>query len=211
MTTPLLADRPRLLRRALMLAYLTMAWNIIEGVIAVTAALASGSVALLGFGIDSFVETTSAAVVIWRLKAERGLTDAATVRRLDERAHKLVACSLFLLAAFITFDAAKSLWLEERPEPTLVGIVLTAVSLLVMLKLAAAKKRVASGLNSRALAADAFQTTACWWLSLVALAGMAINAVAGLWWADPIAALGMTYFIVREGLEAWKGEDECCA
>ncbi len=211
MTATNVSDRTRLLGRALLLAYITVAWNIVEGVIAVTAALAAGSVALLGFGIDSFVETTSGAVVIWRLKAEHGLTDAASVNKLDERAHKLVAWSLFLLAAFIIFDATKTLWFEEHPEPTLVGIVLTAASLLVMMKLAAAKKRVANGLHSRALAADAFQTTACWWLSLVALAGMAINAVSGWWWADPVAALGMTYFIVREGLEAWKGEDECCS
>lgn len=196
-------------RRALRLEYLTVGWNIVEGVIAVSAAIAAGSVALLGFGIDSFVESTSGGVLIWRLKAERSGMDAEAIERLDRRAHKLVALTLFALAAYVVIDAGKTLWLREHPEPSPVGIGLTTVSLIVMLWLARAKRRAAKALGSRALEADAFQTTACWWLSLIALGGMTLNAALGWWWADPVAALGMTYFLVREGREAWKGEDTC--
>lgn len=201
--------RTGVVRRALRLEYLTVGWNIVEGAIAVSAALAAGSVALFGFGIDSFVESTSGAVLIWRLKAERSGMDSEAIERLDRRAHKLVALTLFALAAYVAIDAIKTLWLRERPEPSPVGIALTTVSLFVMLWLAKAKRRAAKALGSRALEADAFQTTACWWLSLVALSGMALNAAFGWWWADPVAALGMTFFLVREGREAWKGEDSC--
>lgn len=202
-------ERTGVVQRALRLEYLTVGWNIVEGVIAISAALAAGSVALLGFGIDSFVESTSGGVLIWRLKAERSGMDSEAIEQLDRRAHKLVALTLFGLAAYIVIDAGKTIWLRERPEPSPVGIGLTTVSLIVMLWLARAKRRAAKALGSRALEADAFQTTACWWLSLIALSGMALNAAFGWWWADPVAALGMTYFLVREGREAWKGEDTC--
>jgi divalent metal cation (Fe/Co/Zn/Cd) transporter len=202
--------RADLLRRALRLEYLTVGWNVVEGVIAVAAAVAAGSVALLGFGIDSFVETTSGGILVWRLRAERGGLDHHAIERLDHRARKLVAVSLFILAAYVVVDATKALWLRERPEGTLVGIALTTVSLVVMMWLARAKRRAAKALGSRAMEADAFQTTACWWLSLVTLGGIGLNALLGWWWADPVAALGMTYFLVREGREAWEGRDECC-
>lgn len=202
-------ERSGVVRRALRLEYLTVGWNIVEGVIAVSAAVAAGSVALLGFGIDSFVESTSGGVLIWRLKVERSGMDSEAIEQLDRRAHKLVALTLFALAAYVVIDAIKALWLRERPEPSPVGIGLTTVSLFVMLWLAKAKRRAAKALGSRALEADAFQTTACWWLSLIALGGMALNAAFRWWWADPVAALGMTYFLVREGREAWKGEDTC--
>ena len=203
------APRAGLLSHALRLEYLTVGWNIIEGLIAVTAALAAGSIALLGFGVDSFVESASGSILIWRLLAERRAKDPEAIEQLDRKAHKLVALSLFVLAAYVAFEAAKALWLRERPEVTLVGIVLTSVSLAVMLWLARAKRRAAIALGSRALEADSFQTTACWWLSLITLAGIGLNAVAGWWWADPVAALGMTVFLAQEGLEAWRGE-ECC-
>jgi divalent metal cation (Fe/Co/Zn/Cd) transporter len=204
------AARAPLLRRALQLEYLTVGWNVLEGVIAVAAALAAGSVALLGFGLDSFVETASGGVLIWRLRAEQRTSDPAVIERLDRRAHRLVGGSLFLLALYVAADAAWTLWSAERPRPTLVGVALTAVSLAAMVWLARAKRRAAAALGSRALEADAFQTTACWWLSLSALAGTALNAFAGLWWADPAAALVMTAFIAREGREAWRGDDCGC-
>jgi divalent metal cation (Fe/Co/Zn/Cd) transporter len=204
-----LAGRPSALRHALRLEYLTVAWNVVEGLIAVSAALAAGSVALLGFGIDSFVETASGLVLIWRLVAERRAEDREAVEKLDRQARRLVGASLFALAAWVAFDATHSLWTGERPEPTVVGIVVTAVSLGVMWWLARAKRQAARALGSHALEADAFQTTACWWLSLIALAGMGLNAALGWWWADPVAALGMTVFLIREGRQAWRGE-ECC-
>jgi divalent metal cation (Fe/Co/Zn/Cd) transporter len=202
--------RTGLVRRGLALEYLTVGWNIFEGVVSVAAAVAAGSVALLGFGIDSFVETASGLILIWRLRAERHARDREEIERLDRRAHKLVGLSLFLLAAYVAFDAAKALIARERPEPTLVGIAVTSLSLTVMWWLARAKRRTARSLASRALEADSFQTTACFWLSLVTLVGIALNATLGWWWADPVAALGMTWFLVAEGREGWRGEDCGC-
>lgn len=203
------ADRAALLARGLRLEYLTVGWNVVEGVVALGAAFAAGSVALLGFGVDSFVETASGGVLIWRLRAERGAPDPEAVERLEHRARRLVALSLFALAAYVAFEAAEALWQRERPAPTAVGLALTALSLAVMRWLALAKRRVAAALGSRAMAADAFQTTACFWLSLVTLGGVGLNAAFGWWWADPVAALGMTFFLAKEGREAWQGRD-CC-
>lgn len=205
-----LGPRAPALKRALRLEYLTVGWNIAEGVIAVGAALAAGSVALLGFGLDSFVETASGVILIWRLAAERRISDPASIARLDARAHELVGASLFLLAVYVAGDAAWALWSREQPRPSIVGLVLTATSLFVMRWLAGAKRRAAAALGSRAMEADAFQTTACWWLSLSALLGVGLNTVWGLWWADPVAALSMTYFMVQEGREAWRSEPCGC-
>ena len=205
-----LAHRASAVRTALRLEYLTVGWNVVEGVVAIAAALAAGSVALLGFGVDSFVECASGLVLLWRLGAERRGIDEEAIERLDRRAHRLVGASLFLLAVYVAGDAILSLWHRDRPSPSTVGIVLTAVSILVMRWLAGAKRRAAAALGSRALEADAFQTTACFWLSVITLAGIGLNRLLGWWWADPVAALAMTWFIASEGLEAWRGEDcEC--
>ena len=172
-------------------------------------ATASGSTALLGFSVDSFVESASGGIMLWRLRAERTMGDGEDLERIEHRARRLVALSLFALAVYVAFDAVTTLWERERPGPTLVGVVLPAVSLVLMGWLARAKRRVASALESRALVADAFQTSACFWLSLFVLAGIGLNRVFGWWWADPVAALGMTWFIAKEGREAWRGEDAC--
>jgi divalent metal cation (Fe/Co/Zn/Cd) transporter len=203
-------DRPRVLRRALRLEWVTVGWNVVEGVIAVWAAMLAGSVALLGFGLDSFVETFSGIVLLWRLLAEqRTPGDLAAVQRMERTAQRLVAASLVLLAAYVVADASWTLWQRTEPEPSLVGIVLTTVSLGVMRWLARAKRRVARALGSRAMESDAFQTTACWWLSLVTLTGMAVNGAFGWWWADPVAALGVAALVVVEARAAWRGGD-CC-
>jgi divalent metal cation (Fe/Co/Zn/Cd) transporter len=207
---PALADRPALLRRALRLEYLTVGWNMVEGLVAIGAAMVSGSVALLGFGIDSFVESASGSVLIWRLLAERNADedDEERIEHVERRAQKLVAASLVLLGAFITWDSVTSLAAGERPEPSAVGMALAITSLLVMWWLARQKRRVAIALGSRAMSADAFQTDACFWLSVFLLVGIGANALLGWWWADPVAALAMVLFIGREALEAWRGEDE---
>jgi len=199
-------SRSGLLRLGLRLEYLTVGWNLVEGLIAIAAALAAGSVALLGFGIDSFVESASGSILIWRLLAEARAKDHEAIEAIEHRAQKLVAVSLFLLAAYIVIDALQTLLAGERPQPSGVGIALAAISLGVMWWLARVKRRTAIALGSRALQAEAFQTTACWWLSLTVLGGVGLNALFGWWWADPMAALGMTYFLVREGREAWRGE-----
>lgn len=203
-------ERANRLQHALRLEYFTVAWNIIEGVVAICAAVMAGSVALLGFGIDSFVETASGLILVWRLRAENSQTTGAEMERLDRQAHRLVGGSLFGLAAYIAFDAGKALFLRERPQSSALGIAITSLSMGVMWWLAREKRRAAKALGSRALEADSFQTTACWWLSLTTLIGIGLNAALGWWWADPAAALAMTYFLIKEGLEAWRNEECCC-
>jgi divalent metal cation (Fe/Co/Zn/Cd) transporter len=202
-------ERETLLRRGLRLESLTVGWNVVEGLIGIAAALAAGSVALLGFGIDSVVESASGGVLLWRLLAERRQRSGGAIERIERRAERLVGASLFALAAFVAFDAGHSVLSGARPAPSLPGIALTGVSLGVMWWLARAKLRVALALGSRALEADAFQTTACWWLSLATLAGVGLNAAFSWWWADPAAALVIAVLVLREGREAWRGED-CC-
>jgi divalent metal cation (Fe/Co/Zn/Cd) transporter len=203
------ATRARTLAHALRLEYLTVGWNVVEGVVAIAAALAAGSVALLAFGIDSFVECTSGAILIWRLHAEKTAKDTEAIEKLDRRAHQLVGWSLFALAAWVIFDASKALYTREHPDPSIVGMVLLVLSLAAMYWLAKAKRRAAAALKSRALEADAFQTSACFWLSVVGLAGVGLNAAFGLWWADPVAGIGIAALLVKEGREGLRGES-CC-
>ncbi|HSG86396.1 MAG TPA: cation transporter [Candidatus Limnocylindrales bacterium] len=200
--------RAGLIERGLRLEYLTVGWNAVEAVVAIVAAALAGSPALLGFGIDSIVESASGTVLIWRLRAERRGSDAEAVERLERTASRLVAVSLAALAIYVAWESATSLVDGERPEPSLIGIALALASLGVMWWLARAKRRVARGLDSRAMAADAFQTDACFWLSLFLLVGIGLNAALGWWWADPVAALAMAVVIAREGVEAWRGESD---
>jgi cation diffusion facilitator family transporter len=206
--TPI-ATRPALLRQGLLLEYLTVGWNLVEGVIAIGAGVVAGSPALIGFGVDSFVESVSGGVLIWRLRSEiGGNDDDAAIERLERRAERLVGAAFLLLAAYVTFEAARSLLQQERPDASPVGIVLTALSIAVMLWLARAKRQTGEALNSRALIADSQQTQACWYLSVAALVGLGLNAVFGLWWADPVAALVIAVFLLREGNEALRGGDD---
>jgi divalent metal cation (Fe/Co/Zn/Cd) transporter len=200
--------RDALLRHALRLEYLTVGWNVVEGVVALAAAAAAGSVALLGFGIDSFVESASGIILVWRLHAEQRAADELRIEQVERRARRLVALSLALLAAYVAVEATTSLAAGERPEASPVGLALAVTSLVVMWWLARAKRRVAVRLGSRAMGADAFQTEACFWLSVFLLVGIGANAALGLWWADAVAALGMTVFIGREALETWRGEED---
>lgn len=204
------APRAGHLTTALRLEYLTVGWNLVEGVVAVSAAALAGSVALMGFGIDSFVESAAGLIMIWRLRSEqRGSLSGKALEAIEHRARRLVAGSLFLLAAYVALDAAHALWANERPEFSAVGIALTAVSITVMLWLGRAKRRVARELGSRAMEADAFQTTACWWLSIATLVGVGLNGIFGWWWADPVAALVISALVIKEGRSAWAGDD-CC-
>jgi cation diffusion facilitator family transporter len=201
--------RPFNLKRGLELEYLTVSWNVLEGIIAVAAGIAAGSIALIGFGVDSFVETISGAVIIWRLMAEtHGRHDDEALKRIEQRAERLVGIAFLILAAYVAFEAVRTLSNQDAPDGSPVGIVLTAVSIVVMLWLARAKRRIGQALGSRAMIADAQQTYACWYLSVVALVGLGLNALFGFWWADPVAALGITMLLVREGIEALRGEDD---
>jgi divalent metal cation (Fe/Co/Zn/Cd) transporter len=192
-------------RRGRRLEYLTVGWNSLEGVVAVAAGLAAGSVALVGFGFDSVIEVSSGAALLWRLHA-----DAPGRRERSERlALRLVGLSFLALAAYVAFDAVKSLARREPPEASYVGIVLAALSLVVMPVLARAKRGVAAKIGSRALEADSRQTDICAYLSAILLGGLALNAAFGWWWADPTAALLMTPIVVREGVGALRDET-CC-
>lgn len=200
-------SRQRLIGRALRLEGLTVGWNVLEALVAIWAALVAGSVALLGFGLDSVIESISGLVLIWRLRVEAaGTRDEVEVERVERRAERLVGVTFLVLAAWVAFDALFALAGGEQPEASPVGILITGISIPVMVWLAGAKRRVAEGLGSRALAADAEQTRACWYLSVVVLAGIGLNALLGWWWADPVAALGVAGLLLREGAEALRGE-----
>lgn len=196
-------------RKALLLEYFTVGWNILEGVIAITAGILASSIALVGFGLDSYIEVASGAVLIWRL---RKYGDEDEEKMAEKRAIFLVGITFLALALYVTYESIKKLVLQEAPAESLVGIFLALVSLIVMPLLAWQKKKVAAQIHSRALAADALETLACSYLSFTLLLGLGLNATVGWWWADPLAALAMVFFLVREGWEAieegWKAPEK---
>jgi divalent metal cation (Fe/Co/Zn/Cd) transporter len=200
-------------RRGLTLAALTIGWNVIEAVVAISAGIAAGSIALIGFGFDSTIEVGSAFVVVWQFRAElRGGYDEGRERV----ALRLIAISFFVLATYIVVEAAGDLFfVDGKASESTVGIVLAALSLLVMPALAIAKRRTATQLGSATLRADAAETMLCAWLSAVLLGGLVLNATVGWWWADRLAAIGIAGLAAKEGLEAWRGEscddDQCAA
>lgn len=201
--------RPVLLRKAIRLEWFTVGWNVLEGVVAIAAGLAAGSVALVGFGVDSAVETTSGVILLWRLSAEaHGSLDEEAVERVEHRAERLVGTAFLLLAAYVAFEAIRSLVTGAAPDASPIGISLTAISIAVMLWLAGQKRRTGDALASRALVADSKQTYACWYLSVTTLVGLGLNAALGWWWADPVAGLVIVVFLLREALEALRGEDD---
>jgi divalent metal cation (Fe/Co/Zn/Cd) transporter len=210
MTALTATRRQVLLRRALWLALFTVAWNLVEGVVAVTAAAMAGSRALIGFGVDSFVESISAAVLIWRLRVEQ--RDPHRAEEVEARALRLIGWAFLALAALVGVESVRALVAGEQPDASVVGIVLTGVSLVVMPVLARVKRRVGVELGERSVTADSAQTRACAYLSAVVLAGLGLNAALGWWWADPLAALGVVAFLVHEGREALEAEhlDDCC-
>jgi divalent metal cation (Fe/Co/Zn/Cd) transporter len=197
-------DRDQLLRTALGLAYFTVAWNVVEGVVAIWAAIEARSDALLGFGLDSAVESISAAVVIWRLRVER--RDAERADEVERRALRLIGVTFFVLAAYVTYESVTTFVIQERPDASTVGIVITSLSLIVMPVLARRKEEVGEAMHSMAVLADAAETRACFYLSIVVLTGLVLNAALGWWWADPLAALGVVVFLVKEGREALTGK-----
>ena len=202
--------RADLVRRGRYLEYFTIGYNSLEGVIAVVAGLIAGSIALVGFGFDSLIEVTSGSVLLWRLYAD---VDEERRERVEAISLRIVGACFVILAIYVTYDSVKSLIRREAPEESLVGIVLAAVSLVIMPLLVRAKRRVARAINSGALMADSKQTELCTYLSAILLGGLLLNAVFGWWWADPIAALIMVPIIVKEGIEALRGEtccDEAC-
>ena len=193
------ATAATLTRYARLLAYATIGWNVIEGVVAIAAGTVASSAALVGFGLDSFVEVFSGGVVLWRL---RGVDEER-----ERTATSLIGVSFLMLAAYVTFESVRELLATTPPDTSTIGIVLAAVSLLVMPGLAIAKRRVGTQLGSRTVLADATETLLCAYLSLSLLVGLVLNALVGWWWADPVAALAIAALAAREGVEAVRGDD----
>jgi len=204
-------DRVALVRRGLRLNYLTIGYNSLEAVVSLAAGLVAGSVALVAFGFDSVIEVTASAAAQWRLRADRDVARRARVERLTRRA---IAWCFLALAIYVSYDSATSLWRREPPDRSVVGVLILALSVVVMPLLARAKRRVARALRSGALESEATQTALCAYLSVIALGGVVLNALLGWWWADPIAALAMVPIIAKEGLKGARGEatckDDCC-
>lgn len=185
-------------RRGRRLEYLTIAWNAVEALVSIVAGIAAGSTALVGFGVDSVIESSSGAALLWRLRDEGEERERLTLR--------LVGISLLLLAAYVAFEAGHSLLDREPAEITYIGIGIAVLSLLVMPWLARQKRAVAASIGSRALHADSRQTSICAYLSAILLGGLSLNALFGWWWADPMAALVMVPIIAHESMEALRGE-----
>jgi divalent metal cation (Fe/Co/Zn/Cd) transporter len=199
-------QRDALVRRGLWLNWFGLIYNTLEGVVAVTAGLLAGSVALVGFGIDSGIEVSASLAAQWRLRAD---LDRERRERVERITLRIVGVSFLALAAYVTIDSALSLWRRERPDESKVGIALAAVSVVVMPWLVRQKRRVAASLGSRSLHAEANQTLMCTYLSAILLGGLLLNALLGWWWADPIAALMMVPIIGKEGIEGLRAEDHC--
>lgn len=204
-----IADRAAVLRSALRLECLTVGWNVAEAAVGLAAGVVAGSTALVGFGGDSVVESLSGAVLIWRLSVERRGVEAVRGEAVERRARRLVAISMWVLALYVAAQSVAGLVAGDDPEASPVGIGLAVASLATMWLLARAKRARARDLHSHALEADAVQTRICWQLSAVLLAGLALNAAFGWWWADGVSALGMAVLIASEGREAWR-EHDCC-
>lgn len=192
-------------RKARLLSWLSLVWMGAEGVIALLAGILAGSIALVSFGLDSFVEGFASLVIVWRFTGSRLLSHAA-----EERAQKLVAVQFFLLAPYVAYEATHKLATSEQPETSWLGIALVASSAIGMPFLGVAKRRLADRLGSVATRGEGTQNLLCAYLAVAVLAGLAGNALLGLWWLDPAAALLVAGVAVREGVQSWRG-DGCCA
>ena len=201
-----MAPAPSAAARAARLVGLTLGYNVVEAVVALMAGVRSDSVALLGFGLDSVIESTASAILLWRLAQERGGATPALVERAEATARRLVGWTFVALAAYVGTESVVALAAREAAGVSAVGIVLAAVSLVVMPVLAWRKACLARVLQSAALAAEAKETLACAYLSLCLLAGLGLHAAVGLWWADPAAALLMVPWLLREGVEGVRGD-----
>ncbi len=187
-----------LLARGRRLEYLTIAWNSFEAVVALASGVMAGSVALVGFGLDSVMETASAVIVLWRFRG--------TEHR-ERAARRLVGVCFLLLAAYVAVESLRTLWTRAQPERSVPGILIAVAAIIVMPLLGRAKRRVAAQLNSRALHSDSRQADFCAYLSAILLAGLVLHTAFGWWWADPVAALVMVPIITREGVQGLRGRE----
>lgn len=206
MSEIVVSDRTAFVRRGRRLEYFTVGWNAIEGGIAVAAGVIAGSIALVGFGLDSFIEVTSGLTLLWRMSVD---VDVHRRELNEKRALRIVGACFLLLAVYITYESASDLWSKKAPESSVAGMILACAALVVMPLLSKAKRKVGLALGSAAMQADAKQTEFCTYLSAILLVGLLLNAVFGLWWADPVAGLIMVPIIANEGVKGLRG-DVCC-
>ena len=201
--------RLELIRRAFRLEYATVGWMVIEAGVAIWSGVAAGSVSLLAFGIDSLIELASAGVLIWRLTVElhHGQVFAERAERLASR---IAGALLLALAAYVVVAAGWKLWTQTGEAFSCAGLTITVLAMPVMYLLARRKIAVAEALGSRAMRADAMESVTCGWLSLVVVVGLVVQWITGAWWVDAVTSLGIVWFLVKEGREAWRGEDCCC-
>jgi divalent metal cation (Fe/Co/Zn/Cd) transporter len=204
--TTISMDRVALVRRGLRLNYATIAYNFVEAVASLAAGVGAGSIALIGFGVDSVIEVTASGAAQWRLRAD---LDHARRERVERTTLRVIGWSFVALAIYVFAESVMSLLARERPERSVLGTTILTLSVIVMPILARAKRRVARELRSGSLEAEAMQTSLCAYLSAIALAGVALNTVVGWWWCDPVAALAMTPIIAKEGIERIREEPHC--
>ncbi len=204
----LTGDRTILVGEAFRIEYVTIAWMVIEAAVAIGSAVAANSLALLAFGIDSLIELASAGVLVWRLTVElrQGQTFA---ERAERKAARIGGALLFALAAYVVVGAGWKLWMQQGAEFSLPGLIVTVLAMPIMYFLSRRKLHLAEALGSRALRADAVESITCGWLSLVVVAALVAQLLVGAWWVDAVASVGIVWVLVREGREAWAGE-ECC-
>jgi divalent metal cation (Fe/Co/Zn/Cd) transporter len=210
MNESLLLTRTAIVQRGRRLEYFTIGWNAVEGLVALGAGVLAGSISLVGFGIDSFIEVTSGSVLLWRMAVD---VDEHRRTANEKRALRFVGVCFLLLAAYIAYESATALWVRRAPEHSIPGIILACVSLVVMPLLSREKRKVGHALRSAAMHADAKQAEFCTYLSAILLFGLLLNIFFNLWWADPIAALVMVPIIAKEGIEGVQGKacDHCAS
>ena len=206
MSAVLPLDRPALVRRSRWLNYATIAYNSLEGIFAIAAGLVAGSVALVGFGIDSMIEVGAGVAALWRLRAD---ADPIRRERVERLALRLIGLSFLALAAYVSVESYRALANHAAPDRSRFGVLIAVLSLIIMPYLSSAKRAIALQLQSGALAAEAKQTLICVYLSVILLGGLLLNVLVGWWWADPVAALVMVPLIAWEGIEGLRGRSAC--
>ena len=202
-------DRTAVIHQVFWLEYLTLAWMTVEAAVAIASGIAANSLTLVAFGIDSVIELASAGILVWRLTVElrRGQTFAESAER---KASRIGGGLLFVLAAYVVASAGWKLWTHQGAEFSLLGLMLCVIAVPIMYFLSRRKLALAEMLGSRALKADAVESITCGWLSLVVVVALIVQLATAAWWVDAVASLGIVWFLIREGREAWSGE-ECCA
>jgi divalent metal cation (Fe/Co/Zn/Cd) transporter len=201
-------NRSAIIEQAFRLEYMTLAWMMLEAAVAIGSGIVAGSLTLTAFGIDSLIELASAGVLIWRLTVELR-HGQAFAESAEKTASRIGGALLFALAAYVVASVAWKLWTHEGAEFSLPGLIIGLLSIPIMYFLSRRKLRVASLLGSRALRADAIESITCGWLAFVVVGALAAQLLIDAWWVDPLASLGVVWFVIREGREAWEGE-ECC-